>query len=69
MNMFRDILIMALLFLGGSLMLSDPTDWKIVSAGGPYIVEGIVFLVSAKPFSFVICFALALALFMTRLKY
>jgi len=69
MNMFRDLLILFLIGLGVALMTGDPTDWKVVSAGGPYVVDSIIFLVQAKPFSFVICYALALALFMTRIRY
>ncbi len=69
MNMFRDLLILFLIGLGVTLMMTDPTDWKVVDAGGPYVVNAVIFLVAAKPFSYVICFALSLALFMTRLKY
>lgn len=70
MNMFRDLLILVLLGVGGGLMFGgDPADWKWVDVCGPYVVNTMTFLYTAKPFSFVICFALALALFMTRLKY
>lgn len=69
MNQFRDITIVALLALGMGLMLGDPLDWKWVGACGPQVVEAVNFLVQAKPFSPVICFALSLALFMTRIKY
>ncbi len=69
MNMFRDILIAILLALGFGLGLGDPDDWKWVDACGPYVVQGISWLVLAKPWSICICFALALALFMTRIKY
>ena len=69
MNMFRDLLILFLIGLGAALMMGDPSDWKVVAVGGPYVVEAVIFLVAAKPFSYVICFALSLALFMTRLKF
>jgi hypothetical protein len=70
MNMFRDLLILVLIGLGVGLMLGgDPNDWKWVDACGPYVVTAMTFLYTAKPFSYVICFALSLALFLTRLKY
>ena len=69
MNMFRDIAIGILVALGIGLTVSDPDDWKWVAAGGPYVVQAVSFLVTTKPFSVVICMALALALFMTRLKF
>lgn len=69
MNMFRDLMILLLLGLGAGLTFTDPLDWKWVASGGPYFVQGITYLVQGRPFTPVICFALALALFMTRLKY
>jgi len=69
MNMFRDIAIGILVALAFGLMLGDPDDWKWVDAGGPYVVQAIGFLVTTKPFSIAVCLALALALFMTRLKF
>ena len=62
-------MIFALIGLGVGLTVSNPIDWKWVAACGPQVVEGVNFLVVARPFSTIICFALALALFMTRLKY
>jgi len=69
MNMFRDILICILIALAISLAVSDPLDWKWVAAAGPYVVQAMDFLVTTRPFSIIIAIALALALFMTRLKY
>jgi hypothetical protein len=36
---------------------------------GPYAVQGLYYLVVGRPWDIIILFALALALFMTRLKY
>jgi len=69
MNMFRDLAIGFLLAISIGLTVSDPDDWKWVAAGGPYVVQAVSFLVITKPFSVVILMALALALFMTRLKF
>jgi hypothetical protein len=69
MNMFRDLAMMFCIFVGVSLMVSNPLDWKIVSSVPSQVAEAITFLVSIRPFSSIVCFALALALFMTRLKY
>ena len=69
MNMFRDILIFALMAFGLGLAVSDPTDWKWIDLLGSGPVQALLFIGQAKPFSVIICFALALALFMTRLKY
>ncbi len=69
MNMFRDLLMTALIALGITLAISDPLDWRWIAAAGPYVVQAIDFMVTTRPFSYIICFALALTLFMTRLKY
>ena len=58
-----------LLALGFGVLLTDPDDWTWAAAGGPYVVNALHFLSLAKPWSPIILFALALALFMTRLKY
>ncbi|MCE0483285.1 MAG: hypothetical protein LV479_03490 [Methylacidiphilales bacterium] len=67
--MFRDLAMFALIGLGLALLLSNPLDWKGLTIAGPYVVQGMTYLVQAKPFSIIVLFALALALFMTRLKY
>ncbi len=59
----------AMIALAISLAVSDPLDWKWVAAAGPQVVEGINFLVTTRPFSIIVLVAVALALFMTRLKY
>ncbi len=69
MNMFRDLAMLFLIFLATSLTISNPSDWNWIHVCGPYVVEGVAFLVLTKPMSIIILFALALALFMTRLKY
>ena len=73
MNMFRDIAILALMTLGVALLLSDPTTWGWISVLGPYIApqvaSGLQFLQDIKPFGSIFCYALALALFMTRIKF
>jgi hypothetical protein len=69
MNMFRDLAMAAMIALAISLAVSDPLDWKWVAAAGPQVVEGINFLVTTRPFSIIVLVAVALALFMTRLKY
>jgi hypothetical protein len=69
MNMFRDITICVLIALGLGLTFTDPVHWTWASVGGPYVVQAVSYLDTARPFSTVIIFALALTLFMTRLKY
>ena len=69
MNMFRDILITALMALGLGLTFTDPDNWHWAVVGGPYVVQAISDLDMARPFSTVIIFAVALTLFMTRLKF
>lgn len=69
MNQFRDILMAALIALALGLILSDPQDWHWADMGGPYVVNGLHFLAITKPWSPVVLLALALALFMTRIKF
>jgi hypothetical protein len=69
MNQFRDLLMMALIALALGIALSDPKSWTWAAAGGPYIVNALDFAAETKPWSIIILFALALALFMTRLKF
>jgi len=69
MNMFRDLTMLFCIFVGGSLMLTDPLSWTIMARMPGQIIEGITFMQKAEPFSSLVCFALALALFMTRIKY
>ena len=69
MNTFRDIVIGALIALGLGLSLTDPQDWKWIAPLGPYAEQAVWWLDHTRPFSTVICFFFALALFMTRLKF
>ena len=69
MNQFRDITMMALIALALGIGFSDPDDWTWAAAGGPYLVNALHFLSLGKPWSPIILLALALALFMTRIKY
>ena len=69
MNMFRDLLMAGLIILGVSVAGGDPTSWTWPQIGGPYLQQSINFLADYRPYSYMLCFALALALFMTRLKY
>jgi hypothetical protein len=69
MNQFRDITMLILIVLGLGIELTDPHDWQWAAAGGPYVVNALDFLGDFKPWTPVVLFALALALFMTRIKY
>jgi hypothetical protein len=69
MNQFRDLLMMALIVLALGIGLSDPDDWTWAAAGGAYVVNALHFLAIAKPWSPIVLLALALALFMTRIKF
>lgn len=69
MNMFRDLFTLALFALGLGLWVGEPEKWDWVAPAGPYAVNAVTFLADTRPWSFVICFVLALTLFMTRLKY
>lgn len=69
MNQFRDITMLVLIALALGIGLSDPDDWTWAAAGGPYVVNALHFLALGKPWSPIILLALALALFMTRIRY
>jgi hypothetical protein len=69
MNQFRDLLMVALIILAVGLGLGQPENWTWASVGGPYVVNAITFLADGRPWTILILLALALALFMTRLKY
>jgi hypothetical protein len=69
MNQFRDLTILALVGLALGITLSDPDDWVWAAAGGAYVVKALHVLAIAKPWSIIVLMALALALFMTRIKY
>jgi hypothetical protein len=69
MNMLRNLLAIALLALGGGLMFGKPEEWKWPDLCGPYVVETISFCTDLRPWSYILCFVLAMALFMTRKIY
>jgi hypothetical protein len=73
MNMFRDLAMMALIILGAGLSFTDPATWTWISVLGPqvapYVSQSVDFLSATRPFSNLFCYALALALFMTRIKF
>ena len=59
----------ALIILAIGLEVGQPENWTWAAAGGAYVVNAITFLADARPWSIIVLLALALALFMTRLKY
>jgi hypothetical protein len=69
MNMFRNILTLTLFVLGLALAFTNPEDWKWVDTLGSHAVDAARFLGDTKPFSFILCWVLALALFMTRKQF
>jgi hypothetical protein len=69
MNQFRDLTMVAMIILAIGLLVGDPDSWGWVKLGGPYAIEALYFLTNSRPWDIIILFALALALFMTRLKY
>jgi len=69
MNMFRDLFTILFFGLGIGILMTDPADWHWVEPAGPHAVDFVRFLSEAKPFSYVVCLVLGLALFMTRKQY
>lgn len=69
MNQFRDLMIIALIALAIGLGFGHPENWNWAAAAGPYAVNAVTYLSMGRPWSIIILCALALALFMTRLKY
>ena len=69
MNQIRDILIGLLVILAIGLGLGQPENWTWAASGGAYVVDALNYLTQLRPWSIIILLALALALFMTRLKY
>ena len=59
----------AMIALAIGLGLGHPENWNWAAAGGAYVVNAVQFLTDFRPWSIIILCALALALFMTRLKY
>jgi len=50
-------------------MFGKPEEWKWPDLCGPYVVETISFCTDLRPWSYILCFVLAMALFMTRKIY
>jgi hypothetical protein len=69
MNQFRDLLMAALIILAVGLGFGHPENWTWASVGGSYVVSAVTLLADTRPWSILALIALALALFMTRLKY
>jgi hypothetical protein len=69
MNQFRDIAMISLIALAAGVGLGEPENWTWAARGGAYVVNSLDFLAQTRPFSVVVLLALALALFMTRIKY
>ncbi len=73
MNTFRDLAILGLMALGVAMLMTDPTTWTWVALLGPTIAPqvaiGLQFMEDISPFGSIFCYALSLALFMTRIKF
>jgi len=69
MNQFRDLTMMALIILAIGLLVGNPDNWGWVKLGGPMAEQALYWLIQGKPWDIIVLFALALAIFMTRLKY
>jgi hypothetical protein len=69
MNQFRDLLMAALIILAIGLGIGHPENWTWAAMGGGYVVNAVTFLTESRPWSILVLMALALALFMTRLRY
>jgi len=69
MNQFRDLTMTAMIILAIALMFGQPETWGWTAVCGAYVVNAVDFLATSRPWSIIILFALALTLFMTRLKY
>jgi hypothetical protein len=69
MNQFRDLTMVALVALALGITLTDVDDWTWAAVGGAYVVSALHFLAITKPWSVIVLMAVALSLFMTRLKF
>jgi hypothetical protein len=69
MNQFRDLTMLGLIILAISLLVGQPENWGWTAMGGGYLVSAVAFLAEGRPWTIIVLMALALALFMTRLKY
>ncbi len=69
MNMIRNLLTVFFAALGTGLFLSDATTWRWADPGGATVVNTLIVLNEFKPFSFLLCFVIAIGLFLTRKQY
>ena len=59
----------ALIILAIGLEVGQPENWNWAAVGGAHVVNAITFMADTRPWSVIVLMALALTLFMTRLKY
>jgi hypothetical protein len=73
MNMFKNLFAVGLMILGSCLYFTKVEDWKWVGAlgstVGPAVVNALLTMQAVQPFSTILCFVLALTLFMVRKQY
>ncbi len=70
MNMFRNLAMFACIGLAVGLWIGKPEDgWSWATLCGDQVVSAINFLAMGRPYTIIVLLAIALALFMTRLKY
>ena len=69
MNQFRDLTMIGLIILAISLLIGQPENWTWPAVGGPYLVNAVTFLTEFRPWTIIVLLALALTLFMTRIKF
>jgi hypothetical protein len=69
MNQFRDLTMCAMIALAIGLGVTDPDNWGWTTLGGSYVVEAVHWLAITRPWSIIVLMALALTLFMTRLRF
>ena len=69
MNQFRDLFMLLFIAFGLGLEFGHPENWTWVAAAGGGAVDALNFLCDFRPWSAIMMLAVALALFMTRLKY
>jgi hypothetical protein len=69
MNMFRNLLTIALVAFGAGLFFTDPDKWEWAAAGGPNVVEFLRFCTQYRGFVVAFCAVVATALWMTRKQY
>ncbi len=58
-----------MIILAIGLGAGRPENWTWAAVGGPYVVNAITFLADGRPWTIIVLMALALTLYMTRLKF